>query len=401
MVEGDMDGISYLDAITHEHILLDGEKYPSVDKNTQAHIVAKYRDLHQRIVDAGLYKTNYVAYGVECCRYTLCFGMMFLALNLGHYAIGGAFLGFMWHQLVFAAHDAGHMGISHNYHVDSLIAIIIADFLGGVSIGWWKNNHNVHHIMTNAPEHDPDIEHMPLFAVSHRLLGNLRSTFYDRVMKYDMVAKVCLRIQPWTYYPLLALGRFNLYFLSWDHLIAGRGPRDGPAARYRWFELLGQIFFWLWFGYGIVYKMIPDGWSRFVFVMVSHIASSPLHVQIVLSHFAMSTADLGPQESFAQKMLRTTMDIDCPPWLDFIHGGLQFQVIHHLFPRLPRHNLRQAQRFVQEFCSDVGIPYAYYGFANSNKQVIGKLEEVSRQAAILAKCRQTIAKSGDFDGHHH
>ena len=398
---GVVDGMSYLDALTREHISLDLDKYPRPDTETQGRIFTKYRELHQRIRDAGLYQCDSMAYAADCCRYVGFFAMSMISLHFGWYVVGGLFLGLVWHQLVFAAHDAAHMGITHHYNVDTVIGIVIADFVGGLSLGWWKRNHNVHHIMTNAPEHDPDIEHLPLFAVSHRLLGSLRSTYYDRVMKYDAVAKILLRVQAWTYYPFLALGRFNLYVLSWDYLLANRGPRKGPGAWHRWLELAGQVFFWTWFGYGILYKTIPDAWSRFVFVMVSHIASSPLHVQIVLSHFAMSTADLGPHESFPQRMLRTTMDVDCPPWLDFIHGGLQFQAIHHLFPRLPRHNLRRTQKLVQEFCDDVEIPYALYGFADGNKQVIGRLSEVSRQAAILAKCQRTIASSGDFSGHHH
>ncbi|PHH79420.1 hypothetical protein CDD80_4873 [Ophiocordyceps camponoti-rufipedis] len=397
----DMDGISYLDSITREQISLDLDKYPANDLETQARILEKYRKLHQRVYDEGLYNCGAFAYACDIARYVTFFLLMIVCLRIGQYAIAGIFLGFTWHQLVFAAHDAGHMGITHDYNIDTVIGIIIADFIGGLSLGWWKRNHNVHHIVTNAPEHDPDIEHMPLFAVSHRLLGSLRSTYYDRVMKYDAVAKFLLRFQSWTYYPLLSLGRFNLYVLSWDYLLANRGPKKGPGAWHRWLELAGQVFFWIWFGYGIVYNVIPDGWSRFIFVMTSHIASSPLHVQIVLSHFAMSTTDLGPQESFPQRMLRTTMDVECPPWLDFVHGGLQFQAVHHLFPRVPRHNLRRAQTLVREFCDEVGIPYALYGFADGNKQVIGRLAEVSRQAAILAKCQRTVAMRGNLLGVGH
>ncbi|KAG8424287.1 hypothetical protein J3458_001093 [Metarhizium acridum] len=398
-VEPDTTGMSYLDALTREQISIDIDKYPGVDLVTQHEIAAKYKSLHQAIMDEGLYECSRTAYAFECCRYVGLFAAMVISLSYSQYVLGAVFLGFAWHQLVFLAHDAGHMGITHDYQIDTAIGIFVADFIGGLSLGWWKRNHNVHHIVTNAPEHDPDIEHIPLFAVTHRLLGSLRSTYYDRVMEYDAVAKFMLRIQAWTYYPLLALGRFNLYRLSWDYLIARRGPRRGPGAWHWYLEIAGQFFFWAWFGYGILYKMLPDGWTRFMFVMVSHITSSPLHVQIVLSHFAMSTSDLGPQESFAQRMLRTTMDVDCPPWLDFIHGGLQFQAIHHLFPRVPRHNLRKAQRLVVEFCRDVGIPYALYGFSDGNKAVIGRLSEVSRQAAILAKCQQTVARNGGVFGH--
>lgn len=46
------------------------------------------------------------------------------------------------------------------------------------------------------------------------------------------------------------------------------------------------------------------------------------------------------------------------------------------------------------FCNDVGIPYALYGFVERNKQVVGHLDEVSGQGAILAKCQRTLAKRG-------
>ncbi|KAM0322395.1 hypothetical protein ACHAQA_009462 [Verticillium albo-atrum] len=381
----------FLDSETRKEISLDLERYPSLDDKTQDGIVQKYRLLNERIKSEGLYDCHYTSYVIELTRYSLLFGGMLLFLSWAWYVPSAMCLGVFWHQLVFAAHDAGHMGITHHFHVDTCIGIFIADFMGGLSLGWWKRNHNVHHIVTNSPEHDPDIEHLPFFAVSHRLLGDLYSTYYERLMKYDAFAKVMLSIQPYTYYLIMTFGRFNLYFLSWDHLIAGRAPRHGPAWWHRWLELAGQVFFWTWFGYGIVYKSIPTAWDRFVFVMVSHMLQAPLHVQITLSHFAMSTADLGPAESFPQKMLRTTMDVDCPTWLDFFHGGLQFQAIHHLYPRIPRHNLRRTQKLVQEFCVDVGIPYALYGFVDGNKTVVGKLAEVSRQAAILAECKQHAA----------
>lgn len=399
--EGDFEGMTFLATETRKEIKLDLDRYPPLDDRTQEEIVRKYRLLHERIKAEGLFQCNYTAYATECTRYTLLFAGFLFFLRQGWYATSAVFLGCFWHQLVFTAHDAGHMGITHDFHTDTVIGIIIADFFGGLSLGWWKRNHNVHHIVTNFPEHDPDIEHMPFFAISHRLLGSMRSTYYNKVMEYDAFAKVMISIQHYSYYFILLFGRFNLYRLSFDHLLMGRAPRSGPAWWHRWLEIAGQAVFWTWFGYGVVYKSIPTGWDRFVFIMLSHAVTAPLHLQITLSHFAMSTADLGPNESFPQKMLRTTMDVDCPQWLDFFHGGLQFQAIHHLYPRIPRHNLRRTQRLVQEFCDEVGIPYALYGFVDGNKEVIGRLAQVSRQAAILAKCQRSLAAGEDGHGHAH
>jgi sphingolipid 8-(E)-desaturase len=393
------DKPSHLDIYTQKVINLDLAKYPSLDPETQDDIVRRYRLLHERIRAEGLYQCDYLSYLKEICRYTILFGMCVLCLQQGWYGTSGLFLGILWHQLVFTAHDAGHMGITHSFTLDTLIGIIIADFLGGLSLGWWKRNHNVHHIVTNSPEHDPDIEHMPFFAVSHRFFESLRSTFYDRIMAYDTLARFAVRYQHYLYYPILTLGRFNLYRLSWEYLLLGLGPKKGPAWWHRWFEIAGQIFFWSWFGYGIVYKSIPTMGGRILFIMVSHMITGPLHLQITLSHFAMSTSDLGVDESFPQKMLRTTMDVDCPEWLDFVHGGLQFQAIHHLYPRIPRHNLRRTQKLVQQFCEESGIPHALYGFVDGNKEVIGRLKEVGRQAAILAHCQRSIVEKGSVCSH--
>ncbi|KAF3479949.1 fatty acid desaturase [Arthroderma uncinatum] len=391
----------FLDARTQQEIDFDTAKYPPINAVEQERIVQKYRQLYDRLRDEGLFNCNYLAYMVELARYVLLSGLFVYFLRHGWYATSGLFLGLMWHQLVFTAHDAGHMGITHGFHTDTVIGIIVADFIGGLSIGWWKRNHNVHHIVTNSPEHDPDIEHMPIFAISHRFLDSLRSTYYDRIMEYDFAAKFLIRYQHLLYYPILCFGRFNLYRLSWEYLILGQGPRKGPAWWHRWLEIAGQVFFWTWFGYGVVYLSIPDWKSRLIFVMVSHMVTAPLHVQITLSHFAMSTSDMGVHESFPQKMLRTTMDVDCPQWLDFIHGGLQFQAVHHLYPRLPRHNLRRAQKLVLEFCEETKIPYAIFTFLDGNKEVIGRLGDVAKQARMLAECQKSIAEKGVFSDHHH
>lgn len=391
----------FLDARTQEEIDFDIAKYPPLDTTTQENITQKYRELNERLKASRLYDCNYLAYLVECCRYTLFATLSYVFLRMGWWAMSGFWLGCFWHQLVFTAHDAGHMGITHNFHVDTVIGIIIADYLGGLSLGWWKRNHNVHHIVTNAPEHDPDIEHMPFFAVSHRFVSSLRSTYYDRIMAFDAPSKFMLKFQNYLYYPIMLFARLNLYRLSWEYLLQGQAPKRGPAWWHVWFELVGQVFFWTWFGYGVVYKSIPDWSSRVIFILVSHMVTSPLHVQITLSHFAMSTADLGVHESFPQKMLRTTMDVDCPTWLDFFHGGLQFQAIHHLYPRMPRHNLRRAQKYILEFCRETGIPYAIFTFYDGNKEVIGRLGDVAKQVRILEECRKSIADEGVFSDHHH
>jgi sphingolipid 8-(E)-desaturase len=383
---------SAMDVRTEAEISSDLLKYPSLDPTTQDEICTKYRALEQQVRAAGLFECPYSAYAVECVHYLALFAAFLYFLNTQCFFLSAVSLGLLWHQLVFTVHDSGHMGITHSFQIDTTIGIIIADFIGGLSVCWWKHNHNVHHIVTNSPEHDPDIEHLPFLAISHQFFDSLKSTYYNRIMDFDAFARVTVKYQDYLYYPLLLFGRFNLYVLSWSYLLSDKPPRHGPAWWHRYFELAGQAFFWTWFGYFTVYKSIPTAGSRIMFILISHMVTAPLHVQITLSHFAMSTADLGPNESFPQKMLRTTMDVACPAWMDFVHGGLQFQAIHHLWPRMPRHNLRKAQPYVMEFCKEVGIPYTIYGFVEGNKEVIGRLGEVGQQVKVWEECRKVAAR---------
>lgn len=383
------------EASTAHAISSDLSKYPSLDKKSQDEIASKYRQLDEKLRSEGLYQCPYGSYAVEFVRYSVLFGLFLTFFHYSYYVLSSIFLGLLWHLLSFTVHDAGHLSITHGFHTDSIIGIFIADWIGGLSIGWWKRNHNVHHLQTNSPEHDPDIQHIPFFAISSRFFTSsaLRSSYYDHDMKFDAIAGWFIKHQHYLYYPILLFGRFNLYRLAWLYLLDPKqAPRKGPAWFHRYLEMAGQLFFWYWFGYRLLYLSIPTWTSRIAFLLISHMVTAPLHVQLTLSHFAMSSADLGVHESFAQKMVRTTMDVDCPTWLEFIHGGLQFQVVHHLFPRLPRHNLGKAQKHVKVFCDEVGIPYVIFGFVRGNKEVVTRLGEVAGQLKVLEECRKVAAK---------
>lgn len=87
------------------------------------------------------------------------------------------------------------------------------------------------------------------------------------------------------------------------------------------------------------------------------------------------------------------MDVSCPRSLDFVHGGLHMQVTHHLFPRLPRHNLREARdRFVKPFCAEWGLQYDEMTFVPGNYKVLSRLHEVSNQVHLLMCVAQAQAK---------
>ncbi|OAA55292.1 delta-9 acyl-CoA desaturase [Niveomyces insectorum RCEF 264] len=375
--------------------------YPPVDPARQEAIVQRYRALHQRVHDEGFYECPYGEYAKEMARYSTLFVLFLATLHAGWYVVSAVFLGLFWHQIMFTAHDAGHRAITHNFVADSLIGLFVADFCCGLSIGWWKSSHNVHHLVTNQAEHDPDIQNVPLFATSPLFFNSLRSTYYDFTFVWDAVADFMVPYQRYTYYPVMGIARFNLYLLSWLHVLSAKSSALGRSTAWwiRPTEIAFMLCYWFLFGYCLLWRALPTWTARVVFVLVSHVVTMPLHVQITLSHWGMSTSDLGESESFPQRQLRTTMDVDCPAWLDFIHGGLQFQAVHHLFPRVPRHNLRRVQVLVREFCDDTGIPYTTLSFVDGNRKVLGRLQEMGDQVNMIIQCQKHMAATGESGLH--
>ena len=54
---------------------------------------------------------------------------------------------------------------------------------------------------------------------------------------------------------------------------------------------------------------------------------------------------------------------------------------------------------VREFCKDTGIEYKILGFVDGNKEVLGRLGELSKQVEILVKCQKYMAETGESGLH--
>ena len=72
-------------------------------------------------------------------------------------------------------------------------------------------------------------------------------------------------------------------------------------------------------------------------------------------------------------------------WLtDFAHGGLNYQIEHHLFPSMPRPNLRRSQPLIREFCQQRGLLYCETSLAGSYAQALRHLSTVGRRPRSAA-----------------
>jgi delta8-fatty-acid desaturase len=139
----------------------------------------------------------------------------------------------------------------------------------------------------------------------------------------------------------MAVARVNLYIQGIIRLI--KSPAHPGTDSKRVPEIIALCVFFTWMT--CLVRCIDGGANKAMFLFVSHALAGILHVQITLSHFAcevMSEAELGSPDTarddtvyggdFYTRSIKSSLDVDCHPWMDWFHGGLQFQVIHHCFP---------------------------------------------------------------------
>lgn len=94
---------------------------------------------------------------------------------------------------------------------------------------------------------------------------------------------------------------------------------------------------------GLGFLSISPFKARVAFVLLSF-ALTLQYIQFSLNHFSADTY-VGPPTWF-EKQTSGTIDISCLTYMDWSFGGLQFQLEHHLFPRLPECQLRSISRTV-------------------------------------------------------
>jgi len=335
--------------------------------------------------------------------------------------VGGSILiGLFFQNIAFMGHDAGHGSITGSFHLDVWIGLIIGSALTGIDIGWWKSTHYVHHSATNSIHDDPDIQHLPLLCLEERMAEGDNgsdtgrwSTYHGRLMFLDKIGKVLIPYQHFYFYPVMAVARVNLYIQSIIYVIqtcpfrskklssntgttlSQNANTTNPNVNNDGQKHVKEIYDWprpskiTWLAscaslmvfYFLMYTLLSQLSlaSAIACFAVSHMMAGLLHVQIMLSHIAMEYcidgsgavgANAAPKDfgevGYYEWQARSTMDIACSPKMDWFHGGLQFQLEHHLFPRVPRWNLRKLMPLVDEIFQKYDIPVVRMGFYEGN-----------------------------------
>ena len=335
-----------------------------------------YRRLKGHLKSIGLFKSTHLFYLKQVVKLALIFTLSITATLLGNsiamHCIGAAFLGMFWQQLAFVGHDIGHNSVFNNRARGLWWGILIGNSLGGISLGWWKHSHNVHHVVCNSIENDPDIQHLPAFAVDEKLLHKFRSSFHKKTFHVNALSRFLVSYQHVFFYPIMTVARFNLYIQGVLYLI-------NHTPKYKALEIKCLFFFCIW--NALLLTRLESSGERMLFLFISHALTAILHVQISISHFAEEIYNgVKYRGDWLKAQCNTTANVKCSPSMDWVHGGLQFQIEHHLFPRLPREHLRRASVLIKPFCKKHKLKYVELNFLNCNLRVLQKMRSTAYQA---------------------
>ena len=98
------------------------------------------------------------------------------------------------------------------------------------------------------------------------------------------------------------------------------------------------------------------------------------------NHKGMPILDAADRSDFLRRQVLTSRNVRGGLLTDFALGGLNYQIEHHLFPSMPRPNLRRSQTLIEAFCQQHDLPYCQASLAGSYAQALRHLNTVGRPA---------------------
>jgi fatty acid desaturase len=199
---------------------------------------------------------------------------------------------------------------------------------------WWSHKHNTHHVFTNYLGVDADVENDPVFHLF----------FPDE--KDDVLYR---KMQHWYFVPVASL----LYF-SWR----SQSLQVAVASR-QWRELafFALNYFWLYqLGWAVALGSIYfAGFLVAIIVTATHQSEEMIDLS---SSQPSEVAAPGGAYSFVECQFATTRDAKTSdPFTEWLWGGMQYQLEHHLFPIMPKYYYAQAAPIVEKFAKDNGLDY--------------------------------------------
>ena len=271
-------------------------------------------------------------------------------------------LAFVLTQLGFIGHDAGHRQICTRRRDNDAIGLVIANLFTGFSFGWWLAKHNRHHAHTNRPDKDPDMTPGALVYTVEQAqeLGPLGRRYAS--------AQAVLLV------PLLFLEALNMHMASAIALVRRRDRAALVEAGLLAVHV--AVFF-------VAPFLVLSPVRAVAFIAVTQsLFGFYLGVSFLTNHVGMPVVGTGDEMGFLRRQVLTSRNLSGPTFTGFLFGGLDTQIEHHLFPTMPRANLRRARTLVRPFCAERRIAYVEQSPLSAYRDVVRHLRTTGARRAV-------------------
>jgi fatty acid desaturase len=319
-----------------------------------------YTQLSRQLQQAGLLERRRGWYAAR-----MVLNLALLAAGCAAFAILGdswwqlvtaAYLAVVFTQIAFIGHDAGHRQIFRSRRANDRVGHLHANLLVGVSFDWWVGKHNRHHSNPNHEDLDPDIS-----------ITALAFTDGQASSRHGLIRLVA-RYQAWLFFPLLLLEAAHLHLASIKAVLRG----SGRANLVEGLLLLAHVA-----GYLTALVLVLSPLQAVAFILVQQgLFGLYLGCSFAPNHKGMPTLTDADQLDFVRRQVLTSRNVAGSRRTDFLLGGLNYQIEHHLFPNMPRPNLRHAQPLVRAFCEQHGLPYVEASLVGSYVEAVRHLHAV-------------------------
>ncbi|HKV88868.1 MAG TPA: acyl-CoA desaturase [Candidatus Dormibacteraeota bacterium] len=328
--------------------------------NLPARIAQPYAELKRRIEAAGLMRKRPGYYTLMLITNSVFFAGCLWALTLVHSAwataLVAAALGFISGQLGFQLHDSGHRQMFPSRRLNTVIGIVTGNGLLGMSHGWWVDKHNRHHGNPNHVDLDPDID-IGVIAYSQ-----------EQAMAKRGLWRWVARHQAGLFFPLL-------FGLAWTMHVASVRFLVNTREKLRWVEV-GTLCLHALLLPALIVVMVGPWRALLVIVIQKCVGGFYLASVFAPNHKGMPQIEKGQELDFLRSQVLTSRNVRSNPITDLIYGSLNYQIEHHLFPTMPRCNIRRAHRIVRDYCAELDVPYYETSIYRSYQEILSFLHEV-------------------------
>jgi fatty acid desaturase len=254
-----------------------------------------------------------------------------------------------WNQ-----HDYGHLSVFKTSFLNHVVHYYIMNFTKGASRSWWNHLHYQHHAKPNMLHKDPDVRLDAVFVLGEEMPKRVAKK--KKTMPYNWQHRYFFIIGP----PLL----FPIYF---QYMIFKH-----PYVRRQWMDLLVMSLFYIKF-FSLYIPMLGVGWTLLYYFLVRCVESHWFVWVSQSNHIPMEIDD-DKARPWLPLQLHATCNVEKSFFNDWFTGHLNFQVEHHLFPTMPRHNLYKIAPLVKSLCQKHDVPYVVKPLGTAFSDIVGSLK---------------------------